>query len=87
MNAPWDALRLNQVEEAARGRPDACSADVISLVAEVRQLRADLQSALRMAIGGHALILRMAPRSFRAEGERLLAELRAELAKVGGSKE
>lgn len=40
MTIPWDDLRLAQVEEAAQDCPDGCSADAVSLVAEVRRLGA-----------------------------------------------
>lgn len=43
----WDDLRLAQVEEAAQGCPDACSADVVSLIAEVRRLRSAPSEAAR----------------------------------------
>lgn len=36
---PWDEERLSQVEKSAHQCYDACRADVISLVAEVRRLR------------------------------------------------
>lgn len=36
----WDDLRLDQVGQGAAGCPDACGADVVSLIAEVRRLRA-----------------------------------------------
>lgn len=35
----WDESRLHAVQLAAAECPDACSADVISLVTEVRRLR------------------------------------------------
>lgn len=40
---PWDELRLSQVEAVASTCPDACAADVVSLIAEVRRLRRDIE--------------------------------------------
>lgn len=42
---PWDEDRLSAVEAEAKACPsgDACAADVVSLVAEVRRLRVALQ--------------------------------------------
>lgn len=37
---PWDEKRLSLVEASAQACDDACSADAISLVAEVRRLQA-----------------------------------------------
>ena len=45
MTIPWDDLRLSHVEDVARHCDDACRADVISLVAEVRRLRASAAAA------------------------------------------
>jgi len=42
---PWDEDRLRAVALEAAPCPDACSADVISLVAEVRRLREQLRIA------------------------------------------
>lgn len=36
----WDESRLRAVEQSAASCPDACSADVVSLIAEVRRLTA-----------------------------------------------
>lgn len=43
MTIPWDDLRLSQVEDVARHCDDACRADVLSLVVEVRRLREALE--------------------------------------------
>lgn len=45
MPIPWDELRLSQVEDVARHCDDACGADVVSLVAEVRRLQRLLDRA------------------------------------------
>lgn len=45
MTFPWDDLRLSQVEESASGCPDACGADVVSLVAEVRRRQEQVRIA------------------------------------------
>lgn len=42
---PWDELRLSQVEAVANKCPDACAADVVSLVSEVRKLQRLLDRA------------------------------------------
>jgi hypothetical protein len=45
MAFPWTDLRLTQVALGAAPCPDACSQDVLSLVAEVRRLRAASSAA------------------------------------------
>lgn len=41
---PWTDDRLSAVLQVAAACPDACAADVVSLVAEVRRLREALQT-------------------------------------------
>jgi hypothetical protein len=48
MTMPWDDLRLAQVEAGAKECPDACGADVVSLVAEVRRLQTDRVSVTKL---------------------------------------
>jgi hypothetical protein len=47
---PWDESRLEAVEQSAASCPDACAADVRSLVAEVRRLREAGDAAMVWAI-------------------------------------
>jgi hypothetical protein len=42
---PWDESRLAAVEASARECPDACGADVVSLVAEVARLTEQVRIA------------------------------------------
>ena len=51
---PWDEDRLRAVEREANACPsgDACSQDVVSLVAEVRRLRTALLPFAHHALGG-----------------------------------
>jgi hypothetical protein len=48
-----DDLRLSQIEASASPCPDACAADAVRLVAEVRRLRLALEPFAARSIGGY----------------------------------
>lgn len=52
MSVPMDNLRLDQIEAGAQTCPDACAADAIRLVVEVRRLRAALKPFAHHALPG-----------------------------------